>query len=70
LDEDQSILVIEEARPEGKKKSSCVAQPSWPNLMLLVEGELFAQKQILGNQRAAGSHQRPQNPNHVSKERQ
>jgi len=43
---------------------------TWPSLMFLVESELFAEKQILGNQRTAGPDKGPQNPSHISKKSQ
>jgi len=44
LNDDQSVPVIEEVRPQGKKESGRVVEPSWGNLMFLIEGKLLAEK--------------------------
>jgi len=42
-----------EAGPEEQGEASRIRQSSWPDLVFLVEGQLLAKKQILGNQRGS-----------------
>lgn len=39
-----------ETRPEDQPKPSRIRQSPWLDLALLVEGQLLAKKQVLGNQ--------------------
>ena len=66
LNDDQSVRVIEEVCPQGEQQSGGVIEPSWRNPMFLVEGKLFAKKQVLRDQRTSGLDQGSQNPNDVS----
>src|SRR5262249_29404302 len=70
LDYNQSARGVEEVRPQGEQESAGVIEPFRRNLMFLVEGKLFAKKQVLRDQRTSGLYQGSQNPNDVSCERQ
>ena len=50
LNNQKSGFPLKEARPEDQGKASRIRQSSWPDLVFLVEGQLLAKKQILGNQ--------------------
>ena len=51
LNNEKSGFPLKEARPEDQRQASRIRKSSWPDLVLLVEGQLLAKKQILGNQR-------------------
>ena len=53
LNNEKSGFPLKEARPEDQGKASRIRQPSWPDLVFLVEGQLLAKKQILGKQRGS-----------------
>ena len=53
LDNRNSGSPVNEARPEDQPEPSRVRQPLRPNLALPIERQLFAKKQILGNQSSA-----------------
>ena len=51
LNKEKSGFPPKEAGPENQREASRIRESSWPDLVLLVEGQLLAKKQILGNQR-------------------
>jgi len=53
LNNEKSGFPLKEARLEDQGEASRVRQSSWPDLVFLVEGQLLAKKQILGNQRGS-----------------
>jgi hypothetical protein len=53
LDNQNSGSPIKEARPEDQPKPSRARKSPWLDLALLIERQLFAKKQILGNQSSA-----------------
>ena len=55
LDDQKRGPGIKEARPENQPKPSRVDQPSRPNFVFLVECQLLAKKQVLGNQGSSRS---------------
>ena len=59
LDNQKSGSPIKEARPEDQPESSRVRQPPWPNFALLVERQLLAKEQILGNQSCSRTETQP-----------
>jgi len=48
LNNEQSGFPLKNAGPEDQREASRIRKSSWPDLVLPVEGQLLAKKQILG----------------------